>query len=142
MHDRVAELAGLRNELANCTNGPRESRRDAAGQVQEQIDRVRGELETEAERLDTRVEQLLQNGQDGQAGLVAEQARAIRAALDEDAPADSPKRPGKRNTAAAKPPQTRGAKQTSAPEEAQSQGGDSKGDGGGTAPPQAQGGDS
>ncbi|MET7982527.1 hypothetical protein [Streptomyces sp. NPDC005281] len=109
MHDRVAELAGLRNELATCENGPRESRREKTGEVQAQIDRVRSELEDQAEKMETRAEQLLANGHDGQAGLAAEQARAIRVALDGDTPAeDSPKRSGKRNTAAAKPPQSRG----------------------------------
>jgi len=108
MHDRVAELAGLRAELAICKNGPRETRRDSADDVQEQIDRVRGELEQQAEQLETRSEQLLANGHDGQAGQAKEEARAIRAALDEDAPAESPKRGGKRTAAAAKPPQSRG----------------------------------
>jgi dsDNA-specific endonuclease/ATPase MutS2 len=109
MHDRVAELAGLRNELAICTNGPRESRRDKADEVQEQIDRVRGELETEVEQLETRAEQLLANGHDGLAGEATEQARTIRETLDADTPGNaSPKRAGKRNTAAAKAPQHRG----------------------------------
>lgn len=109
MHDRVAELAGLRAELATCENGPRESRRDKTGEVQEQIDRVRGELEKEAEQLEARAEALAENGQDVPAAQAAVAAREIRTALQGDEPADeSPKRPGKRNTAAAKPPQTRG----------------------------------
>ncbi|MET9088140.1 hypothetical protein ABZX77_40725 [Streptomyces sp. NPDC004237] len=119
MHDRVAELAGLRNELAICKNGPRESRRDKADEVQEQIDRVRAELQTEAERLQAEAEQLLEGGRDGLAGETTERARAIREALDADESPDvdealddeespeAPKRGGKR-TAAAKPPQNRG----------------------------------
>jgi len=107
MHDRVAELAGLRAELAICKNGPRESRRDTAGQVQEQIDRVRGELDAEAGELEKRAEQLLADGQDGAAGTAREEARAIREALDADGESDSPKRAGKKTAAAAKPPQTR-----------------------------------
>ncbi|MER6064833.1 hypothetical protein ABT167_27400 [Streptomyces sp. NPDC001792] len=107
MHDRIAELAGLRNELATCQNGPRESRREKAAEVQEQIDRVRGELQEQAGVLEKRAEELLANGQDGTAGTAREQARAIREALDADGGDESPKRGGKRNTAAAKPPQTR-----------------------------------
>lgn len=106
MHDRVAELAGLRAELAICENGPRESRREKTGEVQEQIDRVRGELKDEADGLEKKADELLANGQDGTAGEAREQARAIREALDADG-SESPKRSGKRNTAAAKPPQTR-----------------------------------
>lgn len=107
MHDRIAELAGLREELANCTSGPRESRREKAGEVQEQIDRVRGELQEQAEGLEKQAEELLANGQDGAAGAATEQARTIREALDADQPEASPKRVGKRNTAAAKAPETR-----------------------------------
>ncbi|MER6533012.1 hypothetical protein ABT215_04155 [Streptomyces sp900105755] len=109
MHDRVAELAGLRAELANCENGPRESRRGKTGEVQEQIERVRGELETEAEQLEARAESLAANGQDVPSAEAAVAARDIRTALQGDEPADeSPKRSGKRTTAAAKAPQTRG----------------------------------
>jgi len=107
MHDRIAELAGLRAELAICTNGPRESRRADAEHVQEQLDRVRGELQEQAEGLEKQAEELLANGQDGAAGEASEQARAIREALDTDQPDTSPKRAGKRNTAAAKAPETR-----------------------------------
>lgn len=110
MHDRVAELTGLRAELANCVNGPRESRRDKADEVQAQIDRVRGELETEAESLEARAESLAEGGQDVPAAQAAVAAREIRAALGEDEPAQadgSAKRPGRRNTAAPKAPQAR-----------------------------------
>lgn len=109
MHDRVAELAGLRAELAICKNGPRETRREKVGEVQEQIDRVRGELEGQIEQLEQHAEQLLANGHDGLAGQAQEEARAIREALEADQPADeSPKRGGRRTAAAAKPPETRG----------------------------------
>lgn len=107
MHDRVAELAGLRAELATCEKTPDESgRSDRTGEVRAQIDRVRGELEDQAAALDKRAEELLDAGQDGAAGEVRVQARALREALDADGPAqESPKRGGKRNTAAAKAPE-------------------------------------
>jgi hypothetical protein len=108
MHDRVAELAGLRNELAICENGPRESRRDKTGEVREQIDRVRGDLDAEAEKLEERAEELAAKGQDVPAAEAATAAREIRTALAGDAPADeSPKRGGKRTAPAAKAPETR-----------------------------------
>src|SRR2546423_15170842 len=81
MHDRVAELAGLRAELAICKNGPRESRRDTAGQVQEQIDRVRGELDAVAGEREKRAEQLLSDGQAGAAGVGLGGAPAYRLGL-------------------------------------------------------------
>ncbi|MCH0555811.1 hypothetical protein [Streptomyces sp. MUM 16J] len=108
MHDRVAELAGLRAELAICRNGPRESRRTDADGVQEQIDRVRGELREQAERLEKEAEQLLTSGHDGLAGQAAEEAQTIREALDAGQPAESPKRAGKRTAAAGKAPESRG----------------------------------
>ncbi|MFF1702604.1 hypothetical protein [Streptomyces sp. NPDC058252] len=105
MHDRVAELAGLRAELAICENGPRESRRDKTGEVQAEIDRVRGELETEAEKHEERAEKLAADGQDVPAAQAAVVARDIREALKGDEPAaESPKRGGKRTATAAKPP--------------------------------------
>ncbi|MGW7424422.1 hypothetical protein ACWGJB_31075 [Streptomyces sp. NPDC054813] len=107
MHDRVAELAGLRAELAICENGPRESRREKTGEVQEQIDRVRGELEEMAAAQEKQAEQWQASGHDGLAGQCTENARAIREALDADGASDSPKRAGKKTAAAAKPPQTR-----------------------------------
>lgn len=106
MHDRIAELAGLRAELAICKNGPRESRRGNTDEVQEQIDRVRGELQQHAEALEKQADELLAGGQDGAAGTAREQARDIREALNADSD-DGPKRGGKRTAAAAKPPQTR-----------------------------------
>jgi hypothetical protein len=109
MHDRVAELAGLRIELATCENGPRESRREKTGEVQEQIDRVRGELDSEAEKLEDRAEHLAEAGQDVPAAQAAVAAREIRTALQGDEPQDTAAPKGrKRTTAAAKPPETRG----------------------------------
>ncbi|MEV6046041.1 hypothetical protein [Streptomyces xanthochromogenes] len=111
MHDRVAELVGLRNELAICKNGPRESRREKTDEVQEQIDRVRGDLSAEVEGLEERAQVLGESGQDVRAAEAAVEARRIRAVLDEDdpAPAETRKRAGspsgKRNTAAAKAPE-------------------------------------
>lgn len=107
MHDRVAELAGLRAELAICQNGPRESRREKTDEVQEQIDRVRGELQEQADALEKQAEQWRESGHDGLAGQATDDARVIRGALGADGADESPKRGGKRNTAAPKPPQTR-----------------------------------
>lgn len=110
MHDRIAELAGLRAELATCKNGPRDTWRGKTDEVQEQIDRVRGELSTEAEALEEQAQTLGESGQDGRAAEAAVAARHIRAVLVEDdpAPAESRKRSapgGKRNAAAAKAPE-------------------------------------
>lgn len=110
MHDRVAELAGLRAELATCKNGPRETWRGKADEVQAQIDRVHNELVTEAEGLEEQAQKFEESGQDVRAAEAAVAARRIRALLDEgdEAPADEkPKRGagGKRNAAAAKAPE-------------------------------------
>ncbi|MFE8944502.1 hypothetical protein [Streptomyces sp. NPDC007856] len=107
MHDRVAELAGLRAELAICKNGPRETRREKTAEVQEQIDRVSAEVQEQAEALEKQADELLSNGQDGAAGAAREQARALREALESDGDGTEAKRGGKRTAAAAKPPQTR-----------------------------------
>lgn len=96
MHDRIAELAGLRAELATCKTGPRESRRGKTGEVLEQIARVRGELDANAEQLEARAEALAAGGQDVPAAEAAVAARAVRQVLDDDqvddgeAPADTP----------------------------------------------------
>jgi dsDNA-specific endonuclease/ATPase MutS2 len=79
MHDRIAELRGLRNELANCEN-----RRSKADEVQKQIARVRGELEGQAATLEKQAKELAEKGQDGTAGQATEEARAIREVLAED----------------------------------------------------------
>lgn len=112
MHDRVAELRGLRAELHNCENGPRRGTRQAAAdEVREQIARTRGELAAEADRLDIEAEDFTDKGQDGIADARAVAARAIRAALDADEPdkaaAKAPARGGggKRTTTAAKAPE-------------------------------------
>ncbi|SFF11512.1 hypothetical protein SAMN05216251_108220 [Actinacidiphila alni] len=86
MHDRIAELAGLRAELDNCENGPRrETRKAAADDVREQIERLRTELSEDADRLEAEASDLTDQGQDGRAGDAAVAARVIRTALDADA---------------------------------------------------------
>jgi hypothetical protein len=85
MHDRIAELRGLQNELENCENGPRrETRAAAAGDVKKEIARVRGELEEQAAALEEQAKELTDQGQDGAAGLATEEARGIRLALNPD----------------------------------------------------------
>lgn len=85
MHDRIAELRGLQDELANCENGPRrETRAGAADDVRAAIARVRGELEEQAAGLEEQAKELIGQGQDGVAGQATEEARAIRVALAGD----------------------------------------------------------
>lgn len=110
MHDRVAELAGLRAELATCTNGPRETWRGKTDEVRAQIERVRGELDATAEDLEAQSSGLADAGQDGRAAEAAVEARRVRELLAQDSPepAGTHKRAGsggKRNTAAAKAPE-------------------------------------
>lgn len=84
MHDRIAELRGLQNELTNCETGPRrETRAAAAGDVKKEIARVRGELEEQAAALEEKAKELAEQGQDGLAGQATEEARQIRDALAE-----------------------------------------------------------
>lgn len=90
MHDRIAELAGLRNELASCLTSRRPARQDAVGQVREQIARLRDVLETEAEAIETRAEAIAAAGQDVPAAQIAATARALRAALDQDQAREDP----------------------------------------------------
>lgn len=104
MHDRIAELAGLRVELATCKNGPRGDRADA---VQEQIARVRGELEGRAAELEEQAGRLTEKGQDGPAGQATDDARRIREALaEDDADSDRGGPRGKENAADSRPKQT------------------------------------
>ncbi|MGW3024829.1 hypothetical protein [Streptomyces sp. NPDC001221] len=111
MHDRIAELRGLRNELANCENGPR---RAAAEDVRAEITRVRGELEKQADQLEEQAKEHTEQGQEGLGGQVIEQARAIREALVADDALNGRGGPrGKENAADSRPKQTaagRGAK--------------------------------
>jgi hypothetical protein len=82
MHDRIAELRGLENELTNCENGPRrDTRAGATDEVRAEITRVRGELEEQAAGLDEQAKQHTEQGQDALAGESTEQARSIRQAL-------------------------------------------------------------
>lgn len=97
MHDRIAELRGLQDELTNCENGPRkETRAAAAADVQVAIDRVRGELEGQAAALEEQAKELMGQGQDGAVGVATEEARTIRSALD----------PGQETAAESKPRRT------------------------------------
>lgn len=90
MHDRIAELRGLRAELDNAQNGPRrETRKGAAGDIKEQIERLRSDLAEDADRLETESSDLADQGADGRAGEAAVAARVIRTALDADEAADS-----------------------------------------------------
>lgn len=89
MHDRIAELAGLRAELDNAQNGPQqEIRKDSVADIKKDIERVRGELAGDADRLEAESSDLAEQGQDGRAGDAAVAARVIRAALDADQKAD------------------------------------------------------
>lgn len=90
MHDRIAELAGLRAELDNAQNGPRrEIRKDAAADIEQRIESLRGELAEDADRLEAEARALAGQGQDGRAGDAAAAARVIRAALDADEKSES-----------------------------------------------------
>jgi hypothetical protein len=106
MHDRIAELRGLNTELENCENGPRrDTRKAAADDVRAEIARVRGELEEQAAGLEEQAKELAEQGQDGVAGQVTEEARAIREALAEDgAHRGGPQ--AKENAADSRPKQT------------------------------------
>ncbi|MEE4546772.1 hypothetical protein V2S66_33010 [Streptomyces sp. V4-01] len=98
MHDRIAELRGLRAELDNAQNGPRrETRKDAIADIKNEIERRRGELAEDADRLDAESRDLADQGQDGRAGDAAVSARVIRTALEADEAADQdPDDPGAR----------------------------------------------
>lgn len=102
MHDRIAELRGLHDELANCENGPRKATRAAsADDVREAITRVRGELEEQAADLEKRAEGFTEKGLDGLAGADIEEAKKIRAALAGDQETAVESKP-RRNAARAK----------------------------------------
>lgn len=105
MHDRVAELRGLR---AEHDRHAQYGRTDRAGQVAEHLDRVSGELEEEIERLEDRAAQFAENGQDIPAGEAAAAARTLRTELDaltESAPAPrTTTGKGAKSTAAAPAP--------------------------------------
>lgn len=97
MHDRIAELRGLQNELTNCETGPRrETRAAAVADVKKEIARVRGELDEQATALEEQAKELTEQGQDGLAGQATEEARSIRLALD----------PGQETAAESKPRRT------------------------------------
>lgn len=110
-HDRIAELAGLRNELADALNGPRhEARKSAVSEVRGEIERVRGELKRDAKAAEQRAAELLKEGRDGLAEEARVLARNLLAAIgpDEKKPAGKPAGTSSRQSAvAAKPPEQR-----------------------------------
>jgi hypothetical protein len=89
MHDRIAELRGLRAELTTATDGPRaEQRKGSVPDIEAAIERLRGELSDDADRLEAESADLVDQGQDGRAGDAAVAARVIRTALEADAAAE------------------------------------------------------
>lgn len=109
MHDQIAELAGLRNELADAQNGPRrELRKSAVPEIRAEIERVRGELKTAAAAAEKRAKELLDEGKDVLAAEASVLARELRDAVgaDEKKPAAKPAgTSGKQTAQAAKPPE-------------------------------------
>jgi hypothetical protein len=86
MHDRIAELRGLRDELAICENGPRTSRRSAASLVRAEIERLAKELAAEVAALEARVKKAKESGQNGLAPELEGDIARIRDVLGDDAP--------------------------------------------------------
>ncbi|BBB00577.1 hypothetical protein RVR_10576 [Actinacidiphila reveromycinica] len=86
MHDRIAELRGLRAELSTVTTGPRrEQRKDDASAIEAAIERIRTDLGEAADGLEAESADLAEQGADGRAGDAAVAARVLRTALDADA---------------------------------------------------------
>ncbi|PJN22417.1 hypothetical protein [Kitasatospora sp. CB02891] len=116
MHDRVAELRGLRNEYARHSQYDRPER---AAQASAQAERVAAEIEADIEHLEDRAAELAERGQDIPAGEAAAAARTLRAALDELTADPAPQaaapasraagKGGKQAPAAAKPPENTGS---------------------------------
>ncbi|MFB7907649.1 hypothetical protein ACFC1T_14550 [Kitasatospora sp. NPDC056076] len=103
MHDRIAELRGLRTEHAIHTQS-RDS--DRAGQVEAAIARAVTAVDADIEHLENEAADLAERGQHFPAADRAEAARLLRAGLDElrlPAPA---KRGAKQTAAAAAPAET------------------------------------
>ena len=89
MHDRIAELRGLRAELETATTGPRATqRKGSVPDIKAAIDAVRSELSGDADRLEAESADLADQGQDGRAGDAAVAARVIRTALEADEAAE------------------------------------------------------
>jgi hypothetical protein len=80
-HDLLAELAGYQAEYAR---EDRDGRTERAAAVREQMDRVRGEIESKAEDLEAEAAGLVDEGQDVRAGQAAVAARELRQALEAD----------------------------------------------------------
>lgn len=103
MHDRIAELRGLRAELDRHTQG---GDSDRAKQVTGEISRVTADVDAEIERLEDRAAELAELGQHFPAAERAEAARLLRAGLDELRLPVPAKRGGKQTATAAAPPET------------------------------------
>lgn len=103
MHDRIAELRGLRAEH-DRHNQYGDS--DRAGQVATQIARVTAAVDAEIERLEDRAAELAEQGQHFPAAERAEAARLLRAGLDELRLPTPAKRGAKQTAAAAPAPET------------------------------------
>jgi hypothetical protein len=90
MHDVVAELEGYRNELAEAQRHGRSERADA---VQEQLGRVKTEVEARAVAAETRSASLKADGQDVASAHADVEARHYREALApfEDTSESAPK---------------------------------------------------
>lgn len=80
-HDLAAELAGYRDELAECERRGLDER---AGAVRKEIKRVEDDIRKVADDLDARAGERLEAGQDELAGRDREEARRYRALLDND----------------------------------------------------------
>ncbi|MFH8380642.1 hypothetical protein ACH4E7_06830 [Kitasatospora sp. NPDC018058] len=102
MHDRIAELRGLR---AEHTIHAQHQDNDRASQVEAAIGAVVAAVDADIERLETEAADLAEKGQHFPAADRAETARILRAGLDELALPTPPKR-GKQTAAAAQAPET------------------------------------
>ncbi|MGA5819726.1 hypothetical protein ACPC54_17935 [Kitasatospora sp. NPDC094028] len=103
MHDRIAELRGLRNEHTVHTQSGDSNR---TAQVVAAIGRVTGEIDAEIERLEDEAADLADRGQHFPAADRAEAARLLRAGLAELALPAPAKRGAKQTAAAPAAPET------------------------------------
>ncbi|MFI6117473.1 hypothetical protein [Kitasatospora sp. NPDC051164] len=100
MHDRIAELRGLRAEHDRHTQS---GDSDRAKQTATEISRVTADVDAEIERLEDRAAELAELGQHFPAAERAEAARLLRAGLDE-LRLPAPAKRGAKQTAASAPP--------------------------------------
>ncbi|MET8624541.1 hypothetical protein ABZW30_12420 [Kitasatospora sp. NPDC004669] len=103
MHDRIAELRGLRAEHTQHTQS-RDGER--AGQVEAAIARVVAAVDADIERLENEAADLADRGQHFPAADRAELARILRAGLAELALPMPAKRGAEQTAAAAPAPET------------------------------------